>query len=60
MSHAGYLKRVPLTSYRAQGRGGRGVIGANTREEDFITQIWTASSHDTLLFLTSQGRAFAK
>ncbi|MCZ6573270.1 MAG: DNA gyrase subunit A [Planctomycetota bacterium] len=60
MSHGGYLKRVPLTTYRAQGRGGRGIIGADTRDEDFITKVWTSSSHDTLLFLTSQGRAFAK
>jgi DNA gyrase subunit A len=60
MSHAGYLKRVPLATYRAQGRGGRGIIGADTREEDFVTQLWSAHTHDTLLFLTSRGRAFAK
>jgi len=59
-SHGGYLKRVSLDTYRAQGRGGRGVIGADTKEEDFITHLWSAHSHDTLLFLTRQGRAFAK
>jgi DNA gyrase subunit A len=60
MSRGGYLKRVKLDTYRAQGRGGRGIIGADTKEEDFITQLWSAHSHDTLLFLTSRGRAFAK
>jgi len=59
-SHGGYLKRVSLDTYRAQARGGRGVIGADTKEEDFITHLWSAHSHDTLLFLTRQGRAFAK
>jgi DNA gyrase subunit A len=51
---------VPLDTYRAQGRGGRGIIGADTKEEDFVTHLWSAHTHDTLLFLTSQGRAFAK
>jgi DNA gyrase subunit A len=60
MSRGGYLKRVKLGTYRAQGRGGRGIIGAATKEEDFITQLWSAHTHDTLLFLTGQGRAFAK
>ncbi len=60
MSRGGYLKRTLLATYRAQGRGGRGIIGADTKEEDFITHLWSAHSHDTLLFLTSQGRAFAK
>jgi DNA gyrase subunit A len=60
MSRGGYLKRVKLDTYRAQGRGGRGIIGAATKEEDFITQLWSAHTHDTLLFLTTQGRAFAK
>jgi len=60
MSRGGYLKRVKLDTYRAQGRGGRGIIGADTKEEDFITHLWSAHTHDTLLFLTNQGRAFAK
>jgi DNA gyrase subunit A len=60
MSHGGYLKRVKLTTYRSQGRGGLGIIGADTREEDFVTHLWSAHTHDILLFLTSRGRAFAK
>jgi len=60
MSRGGYLKRVKLDTYRAQGRGGRGIIGAATKEEDFITHLWSAHTHDTLLFLTTRGRAFAK
>jgi DNA gyrase subunit A len=60
MSRGGYLKRVKLDTYRAQGRGGRGIIGADTKDEDIITHLWSAHTHDTLLFLTTQGRAFAK
>jgi len=60
MSRGGYLKRVQLDTYRAQARGGRGIIGADTKEEDFITHLWSAHTHDTLLFLTTRGRAFAK
>jgi DNA gyrase subunit A len=60
MSHGGYLKRVPLGTYRSQGRGGLGIIGADTKEEDFVTHLWSAHTHDTVLFLTSRGRAFAK
>ncbi len=60
MSHGGYMKRVPLDTYRAQGRGGRGIIGADTKDEDFVTHLWGVHTHDTLLFLTTQGRAFAK
>ncbi len=59
-THGGYLKRVKLDTYRAQARGGRGIRGADTKEEDFITHLWGAHTHDTLLFLTHQGRAFAK
>jgi len=59
-THGGYLKRTKLTTYRAQGRGGRGIRGADTKEQDFITHLWGAHTHDTLLFLTEQGRAFAK
>ncbi|MCZ6786080.1 MAG: DNA gyrase subunit A [Planctomycetota bacterium] len=60
MSRGGYLKRVPLATYRSQARGGRGIIGAEAKGEDIITHLWAASTHDTLLFLTSQGRGFAK
>ncbi len=60
MSRAGYLKRVPLDTYRTQGRGGRGIIGADTKEEDVITHLFSANTHDILLFLTTEGRAFGK
>ena len=60
MSRGGYLKRVPLDTYRAQGRGGRGIIGADTKDEDVVRNLWSANTHDTLLFLTNRGRAFAK
>jgi len=59
-THGGYLKRTKLDTYSAQGRGGRGIRGADTREQDFITHLWGAHTHDTLLFLTHKGRAFAK
>jgi len=60
MSRGGYLKRVKLATYRAQGRGGRGIIGADTKDEDIVTHLWSAHTHDTLLFFTTSGRAFAK
>ncbi|MEK7448051.1 MAG: DNA gyrase subunit A [Planctomycetota bacterium] len=56
ISHEGYVKRVPLTSYRKQQRGGKGVIGAETKEGDFIEHLFIASTHDYLLFFTDQGR----
>ena len=59
-THGGYLKRTKLDTYSAQGRGGRGIRGADTREQDFVTHLWGAHTHDTLLFLTHEGRAFAK
>ena len=60
LSHRGYIKRVALSVYREQRRGGRGVIGGATRDEDFINTIFVAKTHDTLLFFTSFGRVFAK
>jgi len=56
VSHAGYIKRIPASEYRAQRRGGRGKVGATAREEDFIENIFVASTHDTILFFTSLGR----
>ncbi len=56
LSHAGYIKRQPLESYRSQRRGGRGVTGAETREEDFVEELFVASTHADLLFFTSLGR----
>ncbi|MBO7655450.1 MAG: DNA gyrase subunit A, partial [Kiritimatiellae bacterium] len=60
LSHRGYVKRVPLTVYREQRRGGRGVTGATVKEEDFITTVFVAETHDTLLFFTNKGRVFAE
>jgi DNA gyrase subunit A len=56
VSHAGYIKRIAASEYRAQKRGGRGKLGATARDEDFIANIFVASTHDTILFFTSQGR----
>jgi DNA gyrase subunit A len=58
ISHNGYLKRLPLTTYRAQHRGGRGVTGAQTREDDFIQHFFVASTHAFLLFFTNRGRCY--
>jgi len=58
LSHAGYIKRQPLESYRAQRRGGRGVTGADTKEEDFVEELFVASTHADLLFFTTIGRVF--
>jgi len=59
LSHLNYIKRIPLDAYRSQGRGGRGVIGAPTREEDYITDLFVANTHDNILFFTTRGRAFS-
>ena len=58
LSHAGYAKRQPATSYRAQKRGGKGRNAAATKDEDFIDQLWLVNTHDTLLTFTSHGRVF--
>lgn len=56
ISHAGYVKRLPVDTYRQQKRGGRGVTGASTREEDFIEKVFIANTHDTLLVFTDKGK----
>ncbi len=56
VSHQGYIKRNPIDDYRAQKRGGRGVTGMTTREEDFVEQIFVASTHDYIMIFTSEGR----
>ena len=56
VSHLGYIKRVPLSTYRAQRRGGRGRAGMATHEEDFVTQVFVASTHAPMLFFTATGR----
>jgi DNA gyrase subunit A len=58
VSHAGYIKRVPLSTYRAQRRGGRGRAGMATHEEDFVTQVFVASTHAPMLFFTATGRVY--
>ena len=55
ISHAGYVKRIPADTYRAQQRGGKGVIGAGTRDEDFIERLFIASTHSYILFFTNKG-----
>ena len=58
ISHEGYIKRMPLDTYRKQGRGGRGVIGADSKEGDFIETLFIASTKDYLMFFTSLGRVY--
>ncbi|MGE5270907.1 MAG: DNA gyrase subunit A [Thiohalocapsa sp.] len=58
VSHTGYIKRVPLSAYRAQRRGGRGRAGMAIREEDFLEQVFVASTHAPVLFFTSSGRVY--
>ena len=60
VSHAGFIKRTRVADYRSQRRGGKGVIGAETYEEDFVEHLFTASTHDSILFLTSTGQCHAK
>ena len=58
LTHYGYVKRLPKATYRAQKRGGKGVVGATTREEDFVEQIFVTSTHDPIMFFTNRGRAY--
>jgi len=58
MSHFGYVKRLPLSEYRAQNRGGRGVAAHATREEDFVEKLFITNTHDDLLFFTNVGRVY--
>ena len=58
MTHFGYIKRLPSATYKSQHRGGRGISGLSTREEDFVENIFTASSHDYVLFFTNMGRMY--
>jgi DNA gyrase subunit A len=60
VSHLGFIKRTPVADYRSQKRGGKGVIGAETYEEDFVETLFTASTHDYVLFLSSSGQCLAK
>ena len=58
MTHFGYVKRLPTSTYKSQHRGGRGISGLSTRDEDFVETIFTASSHDFLMFFTNKGRMY--
>ncbi len=58
LTHYGYVKRLPKTTYRAQKRGGKGIVGATTREEDFVEQMYVVSTHDPLMFFTNRGRVY--
>jgi len=60
LTHTGYIKRLPTSEYRAQGRGGRGMRAMATKEEDYVETVFTASTHDNILFFTSQGRVYIK
>ena len=60
VTHRGYIKRVPLSEYKAQGRGGKGVRAASTRDEDYISWLFAVNAHAHLLFLTDKGKAFLK
>jgi DNA gyrase subunit A len=60
ISHEGYIKRNPITLYRAQRRGGKGMTGVRPKEEDFVEHLFVASSHDYLLFFTNKGRVYWK
>ena len=58
LSNLNYVKRTPLDTYKSQNRGGRGIIGMQTREEDFVKDLFVCSSHDTLLFFTNKGKVY--
>ncbi len=58
ISHAGFIKRFPVSGYRKQGRGGKGVTGAGTREEDFIEHMFVASTHHYIMFFTDRGKCY--
>ena len=60
VSHAGYVKRVPLSEYRAQGRGGKGLRAMDTREQDFVSWVFVVNAHANVLFLSDKGKAYLK
>lgn len=57
-THFGYIKRMPIDTYKSQRRGGKGITGISTREEDFVKQIFTTSTHDTVLFFSNKGKLY--
>ena len=58
LTHFGYIKRMPADTYKSQRRGGKGITGISTRAEDFVTEIFTASTHDTILFFSNKGKLY--
>lgn len=60
LTHGGYIKRLPVSEYRAQGRGGKGIRAMSTKDEDYVETVFTASTHDYILFFTSSGKVFIK
>ncbi len=58
LTHFGYIKRMPIDTYKSQKRGGKGITGIATREEDFVKEIFTASTHDTLMFFSNKGKLY--
>ncbi len=60
LTNGGYIKRLPVSEYRSQGRGGKGIRAMTTKDEDFVETVFTASTHDNILFFTSKGRVFIK
>ena len=58
LTHFGYIKRMPIDTYKSQRRGGKGITGIATREDDFVKQIFTASTHDMILFFTNKGKLY--
>ena len=58
VSHSGYIKRVPLSTYRSQNRGGKGRSGMQTKDEDFVTNIFVANTHQPILFFSSTGMVY--
>ena len=58
LTHGGYIKRLPVDTYRSQKRGGRGVTGMGTKEEDFVEHLFVATTHHNILFFTNRGRVY--
>ena len=58
LTHFGYIKRMPIDTYKSQKRGGKGITGIATREEDFVKQIFTCSTHDTIIFFSNKGKVY--
>ncbi|MCX7905751.1 MAG: DNA gyrase subunit A, partial [Elusimicrobiales bacterium] len=59
ITHSGYIKRIPIDTYKTQGRGGKGVIGSDLKEEDFVDHLFIASTHSTILLFTTRGKVYA-